>query len=121
MFLAATNKTKRLLYLSFCQHVTEEELKREQENLAALLADLPADFRVLADLGQLNSMDVACATEIGRFMEACNQKGVELVVRVIPDPQKDIGLNILALFHYRKRLRMVTCKNMEEAATQLAL
>jgi hypothetical protein len=40
---------------------------------------------------------------------------------VIPDPSKDIGLDILALFHYRKRPRMVTCKNMVEAAEKLSL
>jgi hypothetical protein len=46
---------------------------------------------------------------------------VELVVRVIPDPTKDIGLNILSVFHYRHRVRVVTCQTMEEAARLLAL
>jgi hypothetical protein len=42
------------------------------------------------------------------------------VVRVIPDPQKDIGLNILSLFHYRKRVRIVTCETLDEARKVLA-
>ena len=121
MFLAATNKVKRLLYLGYSQHVTEAEIKNEQKNLATLLADLPPGFCVLADLSGLDSMDASCATEIGKIMEMCDAKGVEVVVRVIPDPHKDIGLNILSLFHYRKPQRMVTCKNMEEAARQLSL
>ena len=54
-------------------------------------------------------------------LELCDAKGVSLVVRVIPDPAKDIGMNILSLFHYRHRPRSVTCASMEEAARLLAL
>jgi anti-anti-sigma regulatory factor len=121
MFLAASNKSKRLLYLSYIQHVRAEDLKRGREDVAALLADLPPDFRLLTDLSQLESMDVTCAAEIGKVMELCDRKGVGLVVRVVPDPTKDIGLNILSGFHYQHRLPSVTCANMEEAAKLLFL
>jgi hypothetical protein len=60
-------------------------------------------------------MDLTCVPYIKRMMDVCNKKGVELVVRVIPDPQKDIGLNILSLFHYRRRVRIVTCQTLAEA------
>jgi hypothetical protein len=53
-------------------------------------------------------------------MDLCNKHGIEMVVRVIPDPQKDIGLNILSLFHYRRRVRIVTCKTLAEAMRALA-
>jgi len=42
-------------------------------------------------------------------------------VRVIPDASKDIGLDILSIFHYRHRPRVVTCKNMAEAFKKLSL
>jgi hypothetical protein len=42
-----------------------------------------------------------------------------MVVRVIPDPHKDIGLNILSLFHYRRGVRIVTCETLEEAMRAL--
>ncbi len=86
-----------------------------------LLADLPPGFRVLVDLGRLEHMELACLTEIGRGMEMIDRKGVGLVVRVIPDPSKDIGLNILTAFHYAHPPQLVTCKNMTEAAKALAL
>jgi len=54
------------------------------------------------------------------MMDLCNKKGVETVVRVIPDPHKDIGLNIMSLFHYRRRVRVVTCQTLEEARRVLA-
>ena len=49
------------------------------------------------------------------------KRGEELIVRVIPDPSKDVGLNILGLFHYKRQMHVVTCKNMEEAARALGI
>jgi hypothetical protein len=54
-------------------------------------------------------------------MELLDRHGVELVVRVISDPTKDIGLSILTVFHYRNPPRTVICKTMEEAARVLSL
>ena len=84
MFLATSNRSKRLLHLSFFQHVRVEELQQGQPDVQALLADLPVGFRLLTDLERLESMDIACATEIGLLMDLCNEKGVELVVRLVP-------------------------------------
>ena len=56
-----------------------------------------------------------------RIMSLClNKKGIEMVVRVIPDPRKDIGLNILSLFHYRRGLRILTYETLDEAMKALA-
>ena len=121
MFLATSNKTKRLLHLSYIQHIKPEELKRGLEDMKALLADLPSGFHLLADFGRLESMDHACTTELGRIMELLDRSGVGMVVRVISDSNKDIGLNILSLFHYNHHPQTVTCKNMAEAAKKLSL
>ena len=121
MFLVTTNKSKRLLHFSFIQHVSADELKRGLVDVKALLADMPTGIHVLADLGRLESMDLACGEIFGKSMELCDQHGVKLVVRMIPDPAKDIGLNILSAFHYKHRPRTVVCETMEEAAKVLGL
>ena len=121
MYLATSNKPKRLLHLSYIGRVEPQELKRGLEDLKILLADLPPDFRLLADFSRLEFMELACMTELGLGMEMIDQHGVELVVRLIPDPSKDIGLNILTLFHYAHRPRVVTCENIIEAARLLSL
>jgi len=120
MFLATMNKVKRLLHLSFIGRVRAEELKHSRDEVAVLVADLPAGFRVLTDLGRLESMDIACEAEIGRTMELCDRKGASTVVRVVPEPQRDIGFNILTVFHYKRRVPAATCKSMEEAARLLS-
>jgi hypothetical protein len=121
MYLATLNKPKKLLHLSYIGQVKPQELKDGLVDLKALLADLPPDFRLLADFSRLEFMELACVTELGQGMEMVDQHGVEMVVRLIPDPSKDIGLNILTLVHYAHRPRVVTCENIIEAARVLSL
>ena len=121
MFLATSNKAKALLHLSYIAHVTVADLRHGYDDLVALLADLPASFKALVDLSILESMDTACVEELGKMMELLDQRGLERVVRVIPDPTKDIGFNILARFHYHHNPRITNCKTMVEAAKLLSL
>jgi len=121
MVIVTSNKARQLLFMSFFQHVHAAELQRGQQDVKTLLADLPPGFRVLVDFSQLESMDLDCAPEIGRTMDLLDQNGVGTVVRVIPDPSKDIGMRILSLFHYRNHVLVVTCDNMAEAYEKLAL
>lgn len=121
MFLATTNKARRLLHLSYINKVTVADLERGYSEVLALLAELPGGFQMLADLGRLESMDIACEEIVGKMMEMLEQHGLERVVRVIPDPSKDIGLKIIGLFHYSKKVRIVTSTTMIEAARELGL
>jgi len=99
----------------------QESVQRGLEEVTTLLADLPSGFHLLVDLGRLESMDTDCVVEIGKVMELFDKKGVGLIVRVIPDPAKDIGLNILSLFHYRREIQIVTCETLTEAKQALAV
>jgi hypothetical protein len=121
MFLATVNKSKQLLHFRFIGQVLAEELTRGKADAVALLEELSPGFRLLSDMDRLDSISADCAPIIGELMELCEQKGIGLVVRVIPEQRKDIGLNILSLFHYRQRPRIVTCKTMVEAAKALSL
>lgn len=115
-----SNKFQRLLCINYVERVTPGELDSTREELGAVLAELPTGFRLLADLSQLEFMDPECSNELGRAMDLINQRGVSLIVRVIPDPAKDIGLNILTIFHYPRQPRIITCQKLAEAIQQLA-
>jgi len=119
MFLVTANKPKRLLYLNYVGQVQPHELSEARADLNAFLAELPPDLRVLADFSQLVSMDPECAPELGRAMDLLAQHGVSLIVRVMPDPTKDIGLNILTIFHYPRHPRVITCENLAAALRKL--
>jgi len=121
MILATSNKSRRLLCLNYIGQVRVGEVKQNRPEVVELLAELGPSFRLLADFSRLKAMAVDCAAELGEFMELMDHSGVTMVVRVIPDPSKDIGMNILTAFHYQNRSKVITCKTMTEAATYLSL
>jgi len=121
MFLATTNKIHRVMYVSYIEHVTAPELERGFEELKVLAQEFSDGFQLLSDLGHLDSMDFDCMEIIGKTMELFERHGVERVVRVMPDPSKDIGLNIISAFHYSKTTGIVTCEKMADAIRALRL
>jgi len=121
MLLVTSNRSKRLLWVSYIGQVRPEEFRHGREDFKAQLQELTAGFRLLADFTSLEFMRLDCEPELGRMMELTGAAGVELVVRVIPDPSKDIGMNILTAFHYPHPPRVVTCQNLIQAARALDL
>ncbi|MDB6022753.1 MAG: hypothetical protein JWQ04_2610 [Pedosphaera sp.] len=121
MLLATASKSNQLLFLSYIGHIRLDELVRRREEIRTMLADFSPGFRVLADFTYMETMDRDCTTELGRMMEEVDQIGVSMVVRVMPDPSKDVGMNILAHFHYRQPPQAVTCETFAEAVRALSL
>jgi hypothetical protein len=115
------DKPKNLLKLSYFGHVNLEEAIQYVEQLPPLLAELKPGFFLLTDLGGVEVIDFECVPYIKKFMDLANARGVSTIVRVIHDPHKDIGLNIMSLFHYRRKTRIITCKTMQEALEALKL
>jgi hypothetical protein len=109
------DKTLNLLTIRYSGAIPAEEVERCAAEVELRLSELEPGFRLLTDLTGLESMEVKSAPHIRRIMDVCNQHGVAMVVRVIPDPYKDIGLNILSLLHYNRRVRIVTCQSRQEA------
>jgi hypothetical protein len=121
MVLVTSNKQQRLLLINYVQRIVPAELASARREIQALMADLPPEFRLIADWSLVESIDPEGAAEIGHTMDLIYQHGVGLIVRVIPDASKDIGLNILAIFHYPRQPRTITSQNLAEALRQLSL
>ena len=121
MYTSSIDETGNLLRISYAGQVKALEMKQCAQECENAVQKLRPGFRVLTDLSGLERMDLACVPDIKRMMDLCNKAGAELVVRVIPDPHKDIGLNIMSLFHYGKRVRLVTCESLEDAQKLLGL
>jgi hypothetical protein len=119
MIKIEADKSRNLLTVTYSLHVAAEEAKGGVEQVATALANLRTGFRMLTDLSGLETMDVGCAPHIERVMDLCNKSGIGKVVRIIPDPHKDIGLSIMALFHYRRRIPIVTFETLAEARKEL--
>jgi hypothetical protein len=53
-------------------------------------------------------------------MDLCVTKQVEHIVRVVPNPHKDIGLNIMSRLRYGSNVRVTICENLADAMRRLA-
>lgn len=109
------NIPRDLLEIRYRGVVGAGECEQGLDQLRLALAKLETGFRVLVDLTELESMEVSCAQFIEKAMDLCNEKGASMVVRIIPDPRRDIGMTIMSLFHYRGDVRIVTCQSLAEA------
>ena len=120
MFLIEFDQSRNLLVIRYSDHVGPDETERALEEVRLALDNVERGFRLLADLTDLRSMDLLCAPHIESAMDICNEKGVTDVVRIIPDPRRDIGLQIMSHFHYGGNVRIVTCESVGEAMDLLA-
>ncbi|HLP78780.1 MAG TPA: hypothetical protein VK327_17900 [Candidatus Paceibacterota bacterium] len=120
MFELESKPAKNLVWLNFSKHVDAREAEAVIGKAQGILPKLNPGFRLVTDLSGLESMDLNCAPHIKKLMEIWNKAGVAKVIRIIPDPSKDIGLSIMSLFHYRRRIPIVTCENQAEAKKLLS-
>jgi hypothetical protein len=65
-------------------------------------------------------MDSAAARHMAEIMGALAEKRVASVTRVMPDPHKDIGLNILSQFHYGPEIQITTFTTLAGALQTIA-
>jgi anti-anti-sigma regulatory factor len=118
MYSVEIDRSKRLLVISALQQVAAEQARVAAQEVRELLRDV-AGFRVLADFRWLESMDSAAAPHVAEIMETLTEKGVASVTRVMPDPHKDIGLNILSQFHYGPEIQIATFESFADALQSL--
>ncbi len=119
MYVVELDQSKRLLVISAVQRVTAEQAKRTAQRVRELLENVAPGFRVLADFRWLDSMDSAAARHLAEIMDALAEKQVASVTRVMPDPHKDIGLNILSQFHYGPKIKITTFETLADALQSL--
>ena len=120
MYAIELDRSKRLLVISAVQRVTAEEAKLAARQIRVQLRDVAPGLHVLADFRWLNSMDPAAAPHIAKIMDALAEKEVASVTRVMPDPRKDIGLNILSQFHYGPNVSIATFETLADAVQSIA-
>jgi hypothetical protein len=119
-FIVEIDQPKNLLVIRYRGCAGAPDVERCAEEVRAALPKMQSGFQLLVDFTELESMDVTCVPHIGKIMELCDEQGVSAVVRIIPDPKRDIGLQIMSYFHYRGGVNIVTCENWGDATKILS-
>lgn len=117
---AGADPSRNLLWMRFSGEVTAVHLQAAIVHVESLLPQLREGFSAVTDLSAMDVMELECAPHIARMMDLMRERRIGKVVRFIPDPHKDIGLNILAATHYRGRVQIITCATAEEMERALA-
>ena len=119
MYSVEFDGSKRLLVISAAGQVTKKEVETVALRVREIMKEVTPGFRVLTDFRWLERMDPAAAVPLAEIMDALAAKDVAAVVRVVPDPRKDIGLNILSQFHYGPQIKLATFESLAEALSAL--
>ena len=119
MYSVESDRSKRLLVISAVGRVTKKEVESVALRVRETMKEATPGFRVLTDFRWPEWMDPAAAVPLAEIMDTLAEKDVAAVVRVIPDPRKDIGLNILSQFHYGPQIKLVTFESLAEALSAL--
>lgn len=110
---------RQILSFEFAGQVSAEDMQAKIKDLRRELERLRSGFILFTDLGKLEAMENAATDQIAEYMDVCAAKGVGRIVRLIPDPAKDIGFALLGVFHYEKDIPLVTCTDIEDARRAL--
>jgi len=76
-------------------------------------------FKLLTDFSSVQTMELAVKDEIKKAMGLFNARGVTEILRVLPDPDMDIGLNIMSRSRYSQDVKILTLRSREEALARL--
>ena len=119
MYSVESDRSKRLLVISAAGEVTKKEVETVALRVREMMKEMTPGFRVLTDFRWLDRMEPAAMVHLAEIMDALAEEGVAAVVRVVPDPHKDIGLNILSQFHYGLKIKLATFESLAEALSAL--
>lgn len=111
--------THNVVLIRFRDTVSASTMAAKMAAAEAELPKLRRGFTVAADLTRLVRMEIDCVAYLTRMMDLFLAAGVGLVVRIIPDPDKDIGFTLLSHTHYRGRVPIQTCVSIAELTPEI--
>jgi len=119
-FTTSIDPVRNIARIRFAGNLTATGMETAAAEVERLLPDLKPGFRVLANFGQVDTMDLDCVPHLTRIMDLCRQHGVGLVVRILPPSEHDLGIKLLGIVHYRGEVKTLTVDNVAEAERAIA-
>ena len=120
VFSATIDPVRNLARVRFAGDFTGPAMGPAVTKVQKLLPALKPGFTVFADFGQVTSMDLDCVQPLTRIMDLCRAAGIGMIVRILPPSDRDIGIKLLGIVHYRGKVKTMTVDNLEEAERALS-
>lgn len=119
MYLLDIDRLKNRIHVTFAVSFDEVEAKALYHEIRDRLSELRPGFHILCDLSTLEDFKSEAKIHFRSVMDLCNEHGVDKVIRILPDPHENFGLNLMSYFHYSKQVKQITCKSLKEAQQHL--
>ena len=119
-FDALVDPARNLVRTRFSGNITGAGMQEAVIKVETLLPNLKPGFTALTDFSQVVSMDLDCVPHLTKIMDLCRAHGIGTIIRVLPEPSRDIGINLLSVVHYRGKVRRMTVETLEEAERALS-
>jgi hypothetical protein len=94
---------------------TEGHAEDVHARLERILPELKPGFTLINDLSEFENIEDGVRKLIKKSMDLINSHNPSRIIRIVPDFSKDIGFNILSLFHYSRDVKIITLKSADEA------
>ena len=119
MIKVSYDRERNAVIIEFAGKINIAEAERSYPEIQKVVSKAGKGFKLLTDLTLVEVMESEVQATIKKTMDFLNKQGVTEIMRVVPAPEKDLGFNILSLFHYSKKVRFLTLNSREEAEERL--
>ena len=102
------DRERNTVIVEFEGNVDAEQAKQFFVDLENIRPKPENDFKLLTDFSLVDGMEFNVKSEIEKAMDLFNAQGVTEIIRVIPDPNMDIGFNLMSASHYSKQIKVHT-------------
>ena len=113
------DRKRNTVIVEFEGNVDAAQAKQFFADLEKVRPKPEKDFILLADFSLVDTMEFSVKGEIEKAMDLFNAQGLTEVIRVIPDPNMDIGFNLMSSSHYSKQIKVHTLRSRQEAEALL--
>ena len=115
VFNVRIDPARNLVHIQSSGVFTPADMKAAANKIEPVLPKLRPGFTLFADFSRVYAMDLDCVPHLTRIMDNFRAREVGLIVRLLPRPDRDIGINLLSLVHYRGRVKTITVDTLAEA------
>jgi anti-anti-sigma regulatory factor len=108
-----------ILILEFKASVDRAQAEQLSLDIERILSTRAKGFTLLADFSSVDTMEPAVEGEIKKTMQLFKARGVKEILRVLPDPDMELGFNILSRCFYAPDTKTLTFRSRQEADAYL--
>jgi hypothetical protein len=113
------DRERNTVIVEFEGNVDAEQARQFFVDLEDIRPKPENGFKLLTDFSLVDAMEFSVKSEIEKAMDLFNAQGVTEIIRVIPDPNMDIGFNLMSASHYSKQIKVHTLRSRQEAEAYL--